>query len=221
MYYTQTRERMPPLGPPVLLASGRVGRQIAQNRSDKPVYLDSEHKLVCLHGERAPTLTAWLAAERTDRSYIRPSGCDCTNIDGLMSEYAYDPTDDPNLPSSLYELLGALGAEQKTVMSRPQRKAFASAESEVWVQPIGTIVCAHGNTRKMVERMINADASTRFRCKSIQHCRCKLYIPRRNGSVFASTPKRVLHAKHGVARGPEISALSGGAAAEVGDEIAA
>ena len=138
---------MPPLGPPVLLASGRVGRQIAQNRSDKPVYLDSEHKLVCLHGERAPSLMAWLAAERADPSYTRPSsGCDCTNIDGLMSEYAYDPTDDPNLPSSLYELLGALGAEQKTVMSRPQRKAFASAESEVWVQPTGTIVCAHGNS---------------------------------------------------------------------------
>ena len=209
---------MPQLGPPVLLASGRVGRQIAQNRSDKPVYLDLDHKLTCLHGERAPTLLAWLSAERSDPNYTRPSGCDCANIDGLMSEYAYDPTADPSLSLSLYKLLGALGAEQKTVGSRPQRKALDSDEYEVWVQPAGTIVCAHGNTRKMAARMVSGDTSTRFKSKSIQHCQCKLHIPRRNGSVFASTSKRVLHAK-GVARGPETNALSGGAVAQVGDEM--
>jgi hypothetical protein len=70
----------------------------------------------------------------------------------------------------------------------------------------------------MAARMVSGDTSTRFKSKSIQHCQCKLHIPRRNGSVFASTPKRVLHAK-GVACGPETNALSGGAVAQVGDEM--
>ena len=40
------------LGPPVLLPSARVGRQVAINRSDKPVYLDLDGKPLCQHGEK-------------------------------------------------------------------------------------------------------------------------------------------------------------------------
>ena len=51
-------------------------------------------------------------------------------------------------------------------------------------------VLAHGNTRKMVERM-KADPSTRFKCKSIQKCHCTVQFPKRIGSVLAAKPTRV------------------------------
>ena len=70
--------------PLVLLPSGRLGRKVAINRSDKPVYLDcrsAAQKVLCCHGERAASIMAWLALERADASFTRPSVCDCQNVD--------------------------------------------------------------------------------------------------------------------------------------------
>lgn len=208
------------LGPTVLLPSGRTGRQIATNRSDKPVYIDSQGKATCHHGERAASIMAWIALERADASYTRPSVCDCENIDGLLTEYDYENTPDPTRSLPLYKFLGAIGAEEKTVSSRPQRKALGSGDKAVWVQPAGTLVCTHGNTRKMIARMI-ADDSKRFKCKSIQKCRCALTIPRRVGSVFACPPRRHhgSRAEGSPAGLAEAEPLGGGAVAEIGDEV--
>ena len=181
---------MPPLGSPVVLASGRLCRQVAVNRSDKPVYVDAQGKLTCHHGERSPSIMYWIAKERSDPNYKRPSVCDCANVDGLLTDYSYDPpAPHPNPQVPLYQLLRELGAEEKVIHSRPQRKVLGSGDSETWVQPSGTIVCAHGNTRHTVERM-KADPSMRFKRKSIQKCCCTILIPKRIGSVFACTPKR-------------------------------
>lgn len=211
-----------PLGNPVLLASGRVGRQVAINRSDKPVYTDAQDKLVCCHGERASSIMAWLALERSDPDYKRPSVCDCANIDGLLTEYPHssapDSPPDPNLSLPLYKLLGVLGAEEKTIHSRPQRKALGSGESEVWVQPSGTLVCTHGNTRKMLARMA-ADSTTRFKSKSVQRCHCKIAVPRRIGSVFVPSPKATSRAQSGSAGVAQAETLGGGAVAEVRNEV--
>ena len=55
---------VPVVGPTVLLASGRLGRQVSVNRSDRPVYVDREGLPCCAHGERATTIQSWLKHER-------------------------------------------------------------------------------------------------------------------------------------------------------------
>ena len=178
------------LGPTKLLASGRTGRQIAVNRSDNPVFVESNSKLLCHHGERSGSIMAWLAIEHKDPTYVRPSVCDCGNIDGLMSDYALDADSlpDPVLERlSLYKLLEQLGAEKKKVNSRPQCKALTTNDGEVWVQPAGTIVCTHGNSKKVLTRLVAGKSS--FKHKSLVKCNCVLNVPRRAGSIFATHTK--------------------------------
>ena len=93
-----------------------------------------------------------------------------------------------NMP--LYQLLGNLDSEQKVMNSRPQRKALASKNGEIWVQPSGCIVCAHGNTRKTLLKMsVSPDA--KFKSAGIVRCNCKLSVPRRMGSIFVTTCKKL------------------------------
>ena len=169
------------LGPERLLDSGRIGRQVAVNRSDNPVFVDSQGRLTCHHGERATSIQEWISKERADPSFKRPSMCDCGNIDGLLTDYGLEKRDGTTaLP--LYKLLGALGAEQKVINTRPQRKTLTTREGEVWVQPAGTLVCAHGNTRKTLAKIAVGAALKR---KAVVLCDCTLKVPRRTGSVFA------------------------------------
>jgi hypothetical protein len=175
------------IGSTVLLPSGRVGRQVAINRSDKPVFIDNEGKLVCNHGERAPSIMCWLASERTDPTFVRPSVCDCGNIDGLMTEYQIKESDRPKPPSAeqpLYKFLGTVGAEETIMNTRPQRKALVTRHGEIWVQPAGTLVCKHGNTRKTLAKIANGNLC--FKRKPCMLCKCSLKIPRRVGSIFVS-----------------------------------
>ena len=173
------------LGSEQLLDSGRTGRQVAVNRSDKPVFLDSQGKLVCHHGERAASIQEWMAKERMGPSYERPSVCDCGNIDGLLRKYDINQGDRVMSPlqGNLYKLLGNLGAEQKVINTRPQRKAIATSDGEVWVQPTGTLVCTHGNTRKALAK-IAAGRGVSFKRKLSVTCNCVLKVPRRTGSIF-------------------------------------
>ena len=187
------------LGREQLLDSGRTGRQVAVNRSDNPVFLDSQGKLVCRHGERAASIQEWMAKERMDPRYERPSVCDCGNIDGLLRKYDINQGNTVMSPlqGSLYKLLGNLGAEQKVVNTRPQRKAITTSDCEVWVQPTGTLVCKHGNTRKVLAK-IAAGRGASFKRKSFVTCNCVLKVPRRTGSIFGAcricaTPEPMSH----------------------------
>jgi hypothetical protein len=173
-------------GPTVLLATGRLGRKIATNRSDRPVFVDADGHLCCEHGERAPTLMSWFASERADPEFVRPSLCDCQNIDGLMSTHDVSASDRPSLEgTTVYELLKRAGAEARVVGTRPQRLALCMRGSELWVQPKGTLVCGHGNSRRALKRMTK-DASARLKSSRAVRCQCVLSTPRRVGSVFAA-----------------------------------
>ena len=111
--------------------------------------------------------------------------CDCENVDGLLTEYPDKVKVDTSLSElPLYQLLGELGTEQKLVNTRPQRKALTTRSSEIWVQPNGTLVCAHGNTRKTLVKMTKG-MKTGFKRKSTEVCGCRLSVPRRVGSIFA------------------------------------
>lgn len=173
------------LGPVQLLPSGRIARQVSISRSNEPVYIDKDGVMCCRHGERPATIQAWLNSERADSEFMRPSTCDCGNLDGLLTDYDLTTADLPalNEGETLFELLGKMKADECKVNARPQRLAFKTSTSELWIQPKGTIVCKHGNSRKVIARMIKGDAK-RFRSLGVVKCECCLSIPRRVGSVL-------------------------------------
>ena len=173
-----------------LTSAGRLGVRVATSKSDQPVLVDTEGKTMCMHGERPPSIQAWLNAERADPEYKRPSICTCKNLDGLLTDYSN--VHPPKLPSnhaSLYMLLSQIRAEHREINGRPQRLAVTTPQCEIWIQPAGTIVCKHGNTRKMLAKMSRAraanDTESRYRRSGIIKCTCTLNIPRRHGSIFA------------------------------------
>lgn len=186
-----------------LTPAGRLGVQVATSKSDQPVLVCAEGKAMCMHGERAASIQAWLNAERADPSYKRPSVCNCKNMDGLMTDYR-SVAAAPGVPSvdkkSLYKLLGTLKKKQCTNNSRPQRLCIKTTTAELWVQPAGTIVCKHGNTRKAIAKMAKTD-SARHRRNGVTTCTCCLTVPRRIGSVFAS--------KGTPSKGPAVKSSSG------------
>ena len=175
------------LGPTTLLASGRIGREVGINRSDRPVFVDSDGQICCEHGERAATIQSWINAEREtpDTAVSRPSVCDCANLDGLLTTYDVPNENLPVHSGSLFKLCGSLGTAEITANTRPQRFVLTTHEGhELWVQPSGTIVCKHGNSRKTLNKL-NTCKTARFRSSSIVKCDCRsLRIPRRVGSVF-------------------------------------
>lgn len=170
------------LGPPKLLASGRIGRQVATNRCGKPVHIDTNGLACCEHGERRPSIISWINSARANPSFQRSSLCTCENVDGLMTNYHVDKLDLPSADTSLFELLGAMGNEEKIVNTRPQRIALKTPTCELWIQPSGIIVCPHGNSRKVLARM--RKEATRFRSNGVVKCSCVINVPRRVGSVF-------------------------------------
>jgi len=185
------------LGPTTLLASGRLCRAVGVNRSDQPVYIDSEGHICCRHGERAPSIQAWINAERksNETASHRPSVCDCQNLDGLLSNYNVDKDQCPRQTCSLFKTLGALGAEVTTVNTRSQRFALTTPEGcELWVQPSGTLVCRHGNSKKILQKL-NSTTISKFRSSTTIKCGCCTpSVPRRVGSVFAKmkpTPSKL------------------------------
>ena len=181
------------LGPVRLLASGRVARQVSINRSNEPVFIDKDGVTCCRHGERGPTIQAWLNSERSDPAFERPSVCDCGNLDGLLTAYDITSADFPTLGEgeTLFKLLGTMDVDEIKVNSRPQRLALKTNKSELWIQPTGTIVCKHGNSRKVIARMKGDGEAKRFRSSRVTKCDCCLSIPRRVGSVLVAKNARV------------------------------
>ena len=175
------------LGPTKLLASGRIGREVGVNRSDRPVFVDADGHICCEHGERAATIQSWINAEREnpEATVCRPSVCNCANLDGLLTSYDVPCDERPASNGSLFKLVGWLGAAEIKANTRPQRFVLTTYEgNDIWVQPSGTIVCEHGNSKKALNKL-NTCKNVRFRSKSIVKCNCRsLSIPRRVGSVF-------------------------------------
>ena len=134
---------------------------------------------------------SWVKAERenAENSRGRPSLCTCENVDGLLSTYSITEEQWPKKGSSLYKLLGALGAEEANVNTRPQRYALTThAGVQICVQPAGTLVCKHGNTKKTLIKVATKGDACKFRSSRITKCACALSIPRRVGSVFVKQP---------------------------------
>ena len=176
-----------------LLPSGRLGCEVATNRSDQPVFVDSDGHPCCRHGERAATIQAWLNAERKDPAFERPSCCDCENLDGLMTSVDGEgrrsdiPEDDlPKTDAPLYQLLGMLNHPEKKCNTRPQRFLLTThVGDEIWVQPAGSLVCKHGNSKKMLKKIQKAEPTASYKNRRLEKCTCSLSVPRRVGTVFS------------------------------------
>ena len=82
-----------------------------------------------------------------------------------------------------------------TPCSRPQRLALRMGTNVVWVQPSGTFVCRHGNSRKVLARMRKCDDLARFRSARVIKCSCKLHTPRRLGSVLVTAKDKARTAR--------------------------
>ena len=178
------------MGSVILLTSGRLARKVATNRSDQSVYIDAEGHTCCVHGERAPSIMSWLHSERKDATFKRPSLCDCQNVDGLLTAYEAAKAPWPSSGESLFKLLGKMDAPEIKNNTRPQRLAFTTHTGcELWIQPTGTLVCKHGNSRKLLNKM-KRDTAIRFRSSKVQTCNCTLSVPRRNGTIFSPTSKK-------------------------------
>jgi len=110
-----------------------------------------------------------------------------------------------------------MGADQRTVNSRPQRKALETVNGDLWILPRGTLVCTHGNTRRTLGK-IARDPTIRLKGKNVVRCSCKISIPRRCGSVFTviGTPSSAEDDAHSSL---ETDVVDGGAVAEVGNEM--
>jgi len=181
----------PELGPVTLLGSGRLARKVATNRSDQPVFIDAEGQTCCVHGERAPSIQAWMNAERKDATFKRPSLCDCQNVDGLLSKYEAAKAPWSSSGASLFKLLGTMGSKEVMNNTRPQRLALTTHTGcQLWIQPTGTLVCKHGNTRKLLTKMKRDTATPHFRSSGVIKCSCTISVPRRNGTVFAPGSKK-------------------------------
>ena len=206
-----------------ILSSGRLGYPASINRSDKPVFIDTRGARMCMHGEKGALIRTWMAAEKDDPGFDRGSPCTCRNVDGLMSGGPTAACDPPKAygPKSenLYDLLGVLGAPEKESGSRPQRLALETTGSELWVQPSGQVVCEHGNSRKILDKLQRQRASmadeqspAHFRSSGMTRCGCIMKVPRRRGSVFgdASRARRVrIPAETGVSPNMSIERVAG------------
>lgn len=179
-----------------LTPAGRIGAPVALSKSNREVLVCTKSETMCVHGERPASLLAWMASERADPTFKRPSVCDCQNLDGLLTNYkgACPLVPDVRM-ATLYKVLGEIGTEEIVVSGRPQRLAIdTSSSGQIWIQPAGTIVCKHGNTRKMVTSMANPETARR-RKNGVTVCDCKLVIPRRQGSVFSKRTMRCVPIK--------------------------
>ena len=191
-----------------ILPSGRLCRRVTSNRSGKPVYIDGEKKLVCVHGERGYTIQGWLTREAKGeaREKVRfSSPCNCENVLGLMSEYDVAEADVPQQTAfdGVFALLGAIGAEERIIRTIPQRLAFSPGNgvADIWVQPNGKQVCEHGNSRVILAKMQKSPSGAKYKGPSRVVCNCKWKVPRREGSIFGERGPKKQRGEEGAAPG--------------------
>lgn len=146
------------LGPVVILSSGRVGRKVGVNRSDKPRSTSTP--------QRWASIQSWTALERgSPATYRLPSHCDCIDTEGLQTAATSAAVAAEELPpcglrgEPLWELAVATGAPEKWVYGRPQRLLHTSVEGhELWVGRKGALLCSHGHSKGMLRRFKERDS---------------------------------------------------------------
>lgn len=158
----------------------------------KQVFLTTEGKFVCSHGECSSTICYWIREERKAKEAGLPlpprggcrglSSCDCQNTDGLNGKIA-DPDraqQPPVRPSSLFEYLEQQGAEQIVVKGREARR-IPHLCGPTFVTETGKLCCRHGASRLSLINKKKAGDRPSFRLPT---CGCELKpLPVRSGGL--------------------------------------
>jgi len=162
----------------IVLPNLRVAR-LHHLSGDRRVFITTDGKLVCEHGECSSSICSWLSAEQRARKEgvelpQRNSVCDCENTDGLHWTKAMPQEAVGVLPADSFAgLLATLGTERVTARGRvlrhvPHTSLFLSEKE-------GMFCCRHGNSLSVL-RLIHSGASRKFRGGV---CKCCVSAPPR------------------------------------------
>ena len=149
------------------------------------VFITTDGKLVCEHGECASSIGSWVSAEQranveSEDAPPRKSICDCSNTDGMhwtkgmpKPIVAIDPPAD-----TLFGVLNSLDTHKVLVRGHALRHVPHTCDaSALFVsQKGGLLCCRHGHSLNVL-RAMHSGKTTKFR-GGICHC-CPQTPPRR------------------------------------------
>ena len=197
------------VAPPQVLSTGRVCAELrgAPGPGGGKAYVTSSGNLACPHGEIQASISFWRKRECNGVSMERrDSICRCANTRGLDTAYSglcrAAPPRAPPENATVFDFLGGLGAKEVTNNGTPQRLvAWSGNENEsAWVQPEGTLVCAHGNAKAVLQKMaaerqeianwkqrgeIGKRPCYVYRSLATIRCECRPWSQRRNGTLLS------------------------------------
>ena len=162
-----------------LLPSMRFGRLYSTQPDGRKIFLTTDRKLVCPHGELSSTISYWTAMEKhavekgippfPRGGYQCPSICDCQTTEGLNGKVSADVCVPADPSPSLFEFLATKDVESIQVKGRKALR-IPHLESPTFVTTIGTVTCRHGATR----RSLIAKTKAKGESKKLPCCGCKL-----------------------------------------------
>ena len=176
-----------------LLPSMQFATLYHEQPDGKKVFVTTDNKLVCPHGECSSTILFWLREERLAREKGLPlparggcrglSTCDCQNTEGLNGKRGggSDPQAAPSsAPSSLFEFLEQPRTELITVRGHEARR-IPYLPGPTFVTSTGKLCCRHGASRLSLINKQKAGARPSVRLPT---CSCELHpLPVRNGGL--------------------------------------
>ena len=158
---------------------------------ERRVFVTSDAKLLCEHGELASSIGSWLSKEqRAMRDGLEPpprnSVCDCQNTDGLhWTKEMPGPRDSVAPPAStLYGVLEALDAFKVEVRGRPLRQVpHTSGDDALFVSRKGGVLCCRHGTSLSALRGMRAGKIVKARGEP---CGCCVAQPPRRVGLMTS-----------------------------------
>ena len=169
----------------VLLPSMRFARPFQTMSDGKKIYISTEGRLLCEHGELASTINYWTSAEKKAKSEGReppsrggfhPSICDCVTTEGMNVAIPADVCL-PVRPSSLFDFLEATNTEWIKVKGRDARR-IPHVPGPAFVSTVGRVTCRHGASRLSLIKKERFGESKRR-----PNCGCKLKALSLHGSL--------------------------------------
>eukprot|EP00966_Prymnesium_polylepis_P299061 6910208-Prymnesium_polylepis.1 len=154
----------------------------------KQVFITTDGKLVCPHGECSSTILHWIREERIAKEKGLPvpvrggcrgvSACDCQNTDGLNGKHG-DGGNKPT-PASLFEYLEQQDTELIIVKGRQARR-IPHLPGPTYVRETGALCCRHGASRLSLINKQKAGSRSSVRLPT---CGCTLFpLPVRSGGL--------------------------------------
>lgn len=186
------------LGLSRLLPTGRICRPILE--TTPPLFVDTEGRICCRHGEHFHFLnrTAKQRAKETAAGDdALTSGCNCSELTGMLVKYNIPEAERPTKPQdrrALFDFLAAMPPElahdRATQNGHIQLRAaaFSAAKPggrgpEMWVRDDGAFVCGHGTLFSKLKKCVALRKSGH--AQSIRNdCGCTPSILKRRGSAL-------------------------------------